>query len=305
MPFLFSCPHCHTKTQVDDQYSGKKGQCASCGSEITLPVFHTKSDQPHSSPQSKDTKIVGVIAATAACLLILGCFLFAMIRFGGQTMTTLSNNREQIASMRNLEKIASAMNAYAADHGVYPPSKTVDSTGSPMHSWRVLLLPYLNEDDLYSRLNLDLPWDHPDNRMVTDYGSIPSVYTHPSDTSFGTGSGSAYYLITGTGTLFPPSGPLGPSDVTDDSTQTILVIEGSPVTPPLSWTEPVDLPFARMQGNLAGNPGNEPGGLLEGGVAAATVDGRSHFIKNSMSSNEFLALVTPSGGERLADDTLD
>ena len=60
-----------------------------------------------------------------------------------------------------------------------------------------------------------------------------------------------------------------------------------------------------MTGRLAGNPGTEPGGLLEGGVAAVTVDGRGHFISDSIAPIDFLSLVTPTGGERLSDDTLD
>ena len=308
MPLLFTCPHCKTKTQVDDQYSGQQGRCVSCGDEITLPVFvdggtaSPKSASPKSA--RRDSKWVSIFAATAVCLLILGSLLFAIIRFGGQTMTTLSNSREQTTSIGNLEKIASAMNAYAADHGTYPAPMTVDSKGTPLHSWRVLLLPYLGEEDLYDRINLKLPWNHAENMMVMQY-SAPMVYQHPSSNNNGYGSGPAYFLITGTGTLFPASGPLAPADVTDDVTQTLLVIEGAPVTTPMSWAEPVDLPFAMMTGRLAGNPGNEPGGLLEGGVAAVTVDGRGHFIRDAIAPADFLSLVTPTGGERLSDDTLD
>ncbi|KAA1260470.1 hypothetical protein LF1_30100 [Rubripirellula obstinata] len=303
MPFLFTCPHCETKTQVDDQYSGKQGQCVSCGGEITLPRF-ASATKTKSKPARRDSKLISVLAATAVCSLILGSLLFAIIRFGGQTMATLSNSREQTTSMRNLEKIAAAMNAYAADHGTYPAPMTVNSNGTPLHSWRVLLLPYLGEEDLYDRINLRLPWDHAENAMVMQY-SAPLVYQHPSSTNNGFGSGPAYFLITGTGTLFPPTGPLSPNDVTDDVTQTLLVVEGSPVTPPMSWAEPVDLPFSMMTGRLAGNPGSEPGGLLEGGVAAATVDGRGHFIRDEIAPADFLSLVTPTGGERLRDDTLD
>ena len=236
MPFLFTCPHCETKTQVDDQYSGQQGQCVSCGSEITLPAF-VSGGTAKSRTTKRHSKWVSIVAATAVCLLILGSLLFAIIRFGGQTMTTLSNSREQINSTRNLEKIAAAMNAYAADHGTYPPPITKNSAGTPLHSWRVLLLPYLGEEELYDRIELNLPWNHATNVAAMRY-QIPTVYVHPSSNNYGYESGPAYFLITGTGTLFPNSGPLGPSDVTDDVTQTLLLVEGSPVTPPVSWAEP-------------------------------------------------------------------
>ncbi|MFK8114602.1 MAG: hypothetical protein AB8B91_20540, partial [Rubripirellula sp.] len=60
-----------------------------------------------------------------------------------------------------------------------------------------------------------------------------------------------------------------------------------------------------MTGNISNTNGFEPGGLIEGGVAIATADGRAHFVPDSVDPAVFRALVTPQGGERLPDDTLD
>ncbi len=76
----------------------------------------------------------------------------------------------------------------------------------------------------------------------------------------------------------PASGPLAPAEIGDDPSQTILVIEGTPIVPSGLWTEPMDLDITKMQGSLTANPGIEPGGLLGEGVAFATVDGRAHFV---------------------------
>ncbi|WP_165440501.1 DUF1559 family PulG-like putative transporter [Rubripirellula amarantea] len=245
-----------------------------------------------------------LIATTIVSLLLLTAFFFTVVRFGGRTMETLSNNRDQKASMRNLERIAKALNAYAADHGTYPPSMTLDSNNVPMHSWRTLILPYLGEQSLYDQIDFDLPWDDPKNRQVTDY-RIPQVYVHPNAGPYAMGSGPDYFLITGPGTLFPKAAAFSPAEITDDPTQTLLVVEGAPSVPPMSWTEPMDLDFTLMRGSLLLNPGIEPGGLIEGGVAVATVDGRGHFIQDTIEPSVFLALVTPNGEERLPDDTLD
>ncbi|MGI9474980.1 MAG: DUF1559 domain-containing protein [Rubripirellula sp.] len=301
MPYLFTCPHCQTSTQVEDRYSGQKGECVACGEPIQLPRFAAGITQL--PPAIKQTKSAGWVAAAIVAVILLGCLLFALVRVGGQTMNRLSSNRERTSSMRNLERIADALNAYANDHGSYPPSFTRDASGRRMHSWRVLILPYLDEDDLYNRFDLSQAWDFPINMNAA--AAIPSVYQHPNSGSTMRFNESAYYLVVGPGTLFPKNGPLGPDQVVDDLAQTILVIEGTPLIPSGSWAEPIDLDFAKIQGKIGSNPGIEPGGLLDDGVAFATADGRGHFLPNVTDPATVRALVTPRGGERLRDDTLD
>ncbi len=300
MPYLFTCPHCQTKTQVEDRYSGQSGQCVTCGGEIQLPHFSVGSTE---LPAPRKKSKLGWIVASLVTVILVGSLLFAVIRVGGQTMTRLTSNRNMTSSISNLEKIADALNAYAADHGTYPPTATRDATNTKLLSWRVLILPYLGEEDLYNQFDLNAAWDD-QNNMQAGY-NIPDVYRHPDSNRNTTFYESAYYLIAGNGTLFPNTGPLGPDQVTDDPSQTILVIEGTPRVPSGIWTEPVDLDFTKMQGKLGSNPGVEPGGLLENGVAFATVDGRGHFVENSIEPIKFQSLVTPRGGERLPDDTLD
>ena len=71
------------------------------------------------------------------------------------------------------------------------------------------------------------------------------------------------------------------------------------------WTEPVDLDYSLMSGRLGSNLGVEAGGLFDDGVSMATVDGRGHYLPNTTEPITFRSLVTPRGGERLQDDTLD
>ncbi|MCG8652934.1 MAG: DUF1559 domain-containing protein, partial [Pirellulales bacterium] len=165
MPYLFTCPHCQTKTQVEDRYSGQAGQCVTCGGEIQLPPFSGQPTQPaHTHAPSNPIRW---IVASMVAIILMGCLVFAVVRFGGDTVSRLASNRDRNASMRNLEKIAEALNAYAADHGTYPPPFTTGADKKTrMHSWRVLILPYLDEEDLYTQFNLTLPWDDPDNMSV-------------------------------------------------------------------------------------------------------------------------------------------
>jgi hypothetical protein len=301
MPYLFTCPHCQTKTEVEDRYSGQAGHCVTCGGEIQLP--HFASDPSSVAVRAKPDMTIRWVVASAVTVILLGCFVFAAVQLGGNTMNRFTTNRERSSSIKNLEKIANALNAYAADHGSYPPPVVRDANNVKLHSWRVLILPYLGEEALYNRFRLDKPWSDPDNMSVAS--EMPAVFRHPQGNASGLYRESAYYLITGPGTLFPPSGPLGPNRVADAPSQTILLIEGVPLVPSGMWTEPIDLDFNQMSGQIGSSPGIDPGGLLDGGAAMATIDGRGHFVPDTMMPSIFRALVTPSGGERLADDTLD
>ncbi|MCA9137121.1 MAG: DUF1559 domain-containing protein [Planctomycetales bacterium] len=301
MPYLFTCPHCHAKTQVEDRYSGKSGECFACGAPIQLPEFAASTtgsaDQPNKRP-------LGVLIAAGVVLTMLVCLVFAVIRFGGSSVSRLAEVRTQNASIRNLESIAAALNAYAADYGTYPPAVQTNKAGQPMHSWRVLILPYLGEQATYDQFDLSKPWDHEINLQASYM--MPSVYMHPADANQMAGT-SGYYLVTGPGTLFPATGPLSPDKISDKPSQTILVVEGAP---PLSnsigsWAEPVDLDFSKMRGVVNGTVGVEVGGRMTSGAAMATIDGRGHFLPNGFPPTTFNELVTPNGNEPLRDDTLD
>jgi hypothetical protein len=301
MPYLFTCPHCQARTQVEDRYSGQSGECYACGSPITLPHF---AGAEGTTAGRNAKRPVGVLIAAGVVLTLLICVIAAVVRFGSGSMSRLADVRVQNASIKNLEKIADALNAYAADHGTYPPAVLRDAAGRAMHSWRVLILPYLGEQEMYDLFDLSKPWDHEINLQASF--TMPDVYRHPADAKSGRDS-SGYYLISGPGTLFPPSGPLSPQQISDNPSQTILVVAA---TPPLrtgmgAWAEPIDLDYSKMRGVVNGTAGIEPGGHLASGVTVATVDGRGHFLETGLPSTTFNALVTPSGNEPLPDDTLD
>ena len=71
-------------------------------------------------------------------------------------------------------KIATGVNAYRKKHHTMPPAYLADKQGKPLLSWRVALLPYLGQQDLYKRFHLDEPWDSPHNRQLIPL--IPDVY---------------------------------------------------------------------------------------------------------------------------------
>jgi Protein of unknown function (DUF1559) len=82
---------------------------------------------------------------------------------------------------QNLKVISGALMNYYSKNGAFPPAFVADDNGRPLHSWRVLLLPYLGEDALFKAYRFDEPWDGPHNRLLAD--RIPVYYKCPSDSA--------------------------------------------------------------------------------------------------------------------------
>lgn len=299
MPHLFTCPHCQTQTMVDDQYSGHRGECVTCGKPIEVPRFilpATPVSPPAPRTQGLARSFRPLAAILVSALLIVAVSILA-IRYGTEGIEQLRINVERGRCQQNLEKIAAALNAYARDYGSYPPPLSRASDGTSLHSWRVLILPYLGYSDLHSRLALDEPWNSPTNQALL--GSMPAEYRSPALANV-TGAETHYFLITGKGTLFPATGPLGPDDVTDDPRTTVLVVESGNFPPASQWLEPVDIDADTAQLSI----GEALGGSHQGGMTLSTVDGRAHWLPAGVEPGVIRSLVTPQGGEGIRDDLL-
>ena len=78
-----------------------------------------------------------------------------------------------------MRQLVLAMHLYAEEYGSLPPTFVADDDGKSMHSWRTLILPYIEEDALYAAYNFDEPWNGPNNRKLAEY--IPDVFRCPAE----------------------------------------------------------------------------------------------------------------------------
>ncbi|MGY8768159.1 MAG: DUF1559 family PulG-like putative transporter [Pirellulales bacterium] len=85
-----------------------------------------------------------------------------------------------LASQNNLKQIVFACHIYYETYQQFPPAYLANETGKPVHSWRVLILPYLGEEELYRQYRFDEPWDSEANVRVLI--KMPSVFHNPSFT---------------------------------------------------------------------------------------------------------------------------
>lgn len=107
------------------------------------------------------------------------------------------------ACPNRLKGIAWALHQYHAEYGSFPPAYVCDKEGRRAHSWRVLILPYLDEDELYSQYRFDEPWNGPNNRKLAT--RIPEIYVCPHDerSSLPDNTMTTYLAVVGTRTAWP------------------------------------------------------------------------------------------------------
>ncbi len=129
---------------------------------------------------------------------------------------------------------------YHETYGSFPPAYVADATGKPMHSWRVLILPFLEQSTLYQSYSMAEPWDGPNNRKLL--AQRPNIYACPS--RLGGPTLTSYVAIVGPKTAFPGSKTTKLGDIHDGPSGTILIAEVSNVD--IAWTEPRDLDAETM-----------------------------------------------------------
>src|SRR5262249_25281385 len=136
----------------------------------------------------------------------------------------------------NLRQLAIAIHNYHDDHGHLPPPYVADASGKPMHSWRVLILPYLERNDLYKAYDFNEPWNGPNNSQLAP--QAPREFRCPSDPQLPPGM-TNYFCIVGPGRAKDGQQQLKFGDVTDGLADTLMLVESSSAR--VNWLEPKDL----------------------------------------------------------------
>jgi hypothetical protein len=181
-------------------------------------------------------------------------------------------------SANNLKQIALAMHGYHDAIGSFPPAAVCDKKGKPQLSWRVLILPYIEQDALYKQFKLDEPWDSDNNKKLI--AKMPKIYAPPNQNTYGY---TFYRGFTGPNTWLPPQQQPGRAgqvllgvksfQISDGTSNTILVAEALEA---VVWTKPDELVFAP-------NAVPKLGGVFGSGFTVVIADGSARFVRNTTS----------------------
>ncbi|HEX5471711.1 MAG TPA: DUF1559 domain-containing protein [Lacipirellulaceae bacterium] len=190
-------------------------------------------------------------------------------------------------SMSNMKQLLLALLMYEDNHKAFPAHAVYSKDGKPLLSWRVAVLPYIDQQDLYGQFHLDEPWDSEHNRALI--AKMPAVFQNPNQSL---PSGKTNYLaVVGKECVFDGSSKgLGIQQITDGTSKTIMVVEAN-ANQAVDWTKPDDLKYDTK------NPTAGLGRVRPGGWLAAFADGHIQFISSSIDINTLKALFTRAGGE--------
>jgi hypothetical protein len=204
-------------------------------------------------------------------------------------------NEEQAAehiktSTNNLQQIALAFHNYHDTYGKFPHDLT-DKEGKTLLSWRVHLLPFLEQDKLYKEFKLEEPWDSENNKKLL--AEMPEIYMSPRVVVKKKGY-TVYQGFAGEGALFEPGKTLRIASIIDGTSNTIMAVESSLAVP---WSKPADLPFDVKKDlpDIGKAYGAKP--------LAALCDGSVRTLNlKTLTPETFKAAITVAGGEVLGAD---
>ncbi|MGL6076127.1 MAG: DUF1559 domain-containing protein [Fimbriiglobus sp.] len=206
----------------------------------------------------------------------------------GKSSPAMSANRAQ--TQNNLKQLGLSIHNYESTHNHMPPPAIVGKKGKALLSWRVLVLPYVEHDELYKKFKLDEAWDSEHNLQVMKDNPMPKVFGLPGITK--DDSKETYFRVfVGNGAAFEPLRNSRLLDFTDGTSNTLLIATAAKSVP---WTKPEELMF---------DPKADPTKLLmferegEDGCNVVIADGSVRYLKKTINMNTLRALITRGGGE--------
>ncbi|GAB5404037.1 MAG: hypothetical protein Aurels2KO_22680 [Aureliella sp.] len=226
--------------------------------------------------------------AIGSLLLIGGLMLFMLTAID---MNGRSRRRPQCHN--NMKKLALAVLNYESAHGRFPPPYIPDDNGMPMHSWRVLVLPFVEETALYERYDFTKPWNHPDNLKLAD--EMPTVFSCPTCQSPHANYTTSYVAIVGDKTLWPTNGTTRAKDVSDGLYSTLMLIESEAAR--THWMAPHDLRFSEIVPTTATGRTMVVDTGHQDVATAAFANGGIHTLHGDHSAEMLKALSTKAGRE--------
>ena len=282
------CPYCA------EEISESATICPYCRMDVSggappRPGVGAAYAPPPPRTSSSNTWVIVLAVLGGVILLVVPCLIALLLPAVQQAREAARRSQ----CKNNLKQIGLALHNYHDVYGSFPPAYVADENGEPMYSWRVLILPYLDQQALYDSFDLSQPWDAPPNIDLLD--RMPAVFRCPSHGDEEDEGGITHYAgVTGENTIFQGAEPVQIADVTDGTSNTIMV--GEVAYAGIAWTAPVDI-------NIEDNPDiGDPDGFSSdhvGGVHFLMTDGAVRFVSENIDSQTLENLYLRNDGNAI------
>jgi hypothetical protein len=205
------------------------------------------------------------------------------------TLPPVLRSASRNQSANNLRNLVIALHNYHDAYGRFPTAASRDKDGKPLLSWRVHVLPFLAQNELYKEFHLDEPWDSEHNKKLI--ARMPKVFDSTGDPKLAAAGKTTYLGPVGKQMMFPLGKQgLRITDVTDGTSWTIFVVDADDAHA-VTWSKPGDLDV-----DLA-DPAKGLSARFSTVYLAAFVDGSVHFLPRTIDKARLRALFTRNGGE--------
>ena len=233
--------------------------------------------------RSSERTLLKVFGIPVILFVLIALLLPATRRAGPVARRTQCKN--------HLKQIGLALHNYHHEYGSFPPAYTVSEGGERLHSWRTLILSYLDQTRLSESIDLSKAWDDPEN--VVAYETVVHQYNCPSNALL---PGLTTYLgISGAGGCFRSADSTSIWDITDGTSNTIMVIETAPADA-VHGMDPHD-----DDGRFVRRWGTEVDPAHDGGGNGLLVEGSVHFLSSKFSVDNRRALSSFAGNEVIGE----
>jgi hypothetical protein len=194
---------------------------------------------------------------------------------------------QKAASVNNLKQIGLAMHNFHDVHKHFPVVDGAGADGKPKLSWRVHILPFIEEQALFQQFRLDEPWDSEHNKKLIE--KMPAIYRTPGSKVHQKHM-TNYLAIRGKDTVFPPGAKTSMAHLRDGTSKTAMILEVSDERAVI-WTKPDDFEPDKD------DPLKGVVGLRNGSFLVVFADGAVRTLSASLDKDIVRAMFTRDGGE--------
>jgi prepilin-type processing-associated H-X9-DG protein len=296
MSIPFTCPHCGHETNMMEEHAGRSGSCVACGKQISVPGEIAKR-----AKRTDNSWLIIALTGLAILFVIFSCCGFDPHMFGKKEAAC------KIACKNNIRNLVCAVLIYESDYDAFPSaagpisSNDAEPPDPPLlivedWSWRVRILPYLEQQELYEQFRFDEPWDSEHNLKIAEYEL--SLFQCPSERpGFKEINGhkiplSSYVMVSGPNTVGSVDGStVSLQDISeaDGASNTLMIVEVHGKNRP-AWTEPYgEITLA----NLACGVNHEAGIMSVGSkhkgmFNVGFCDGSVHSLSDEITGEELV-----------------